>query len=72
MKIIFKEAVAGVDFVYMQGEIVDMPAADAKQWINAGIAEKVVRSTKVNKPNVQAENRRDKRAVDADNRKGIS
>ena len=36
MKVIFNRAIAGVDLYYAQGQVVELPAAVADQYLNAG------------------------------------
>jgi hypothetical protein len=36
MKVIFNQAIAGVDLYYAQGQVVELPAAVADQYLNAG------------------------------------
>jgi len=38
MKIKFKTSIAGLDFVYGGGEVIDLPTADAQYWIREGYA----------------------------------
>lgn len=37
MKVIFNQAIAGVDLYYAQGQVVELPAAVAKRYIEQGI-----------------------------------
>jgi len=41
MKVRFLEAVCGPDILAGTGEIKDLPRADARYWIRAGLAEEV-------------------------------
>ncbi len=41
MKVKFKESLGGIGFVYGAGQIVDLPAHEAKDWIGQGLAEEV-------------------------------
>ena len=36
MKVLFNQAIAGVDLYYAQGQVVELPAAVADQYLNAG------------------------------------
>lgn len=36
MKVIFNQAIAGVDLYYAQGQVVELPAAVAQEYLNAG------------------------------------
>lgn len=41
MKVIFNQAIAGADFYYAKGQVVELPAAAAKDLLNAGYCEAV-------------------------------
>ena len=41
MKVRFLTSLGGKDFVYGGGEVLDLPTADAKYWIEQGLAEAV-------------------------------
>ena len=36
MKVLFNQAIAGVDLYYAQGQVVELPAAVAQEYLNAG------------------------------------
>jgi len=36
LKVLFNQAIAGVDLYYAQGQVVELPAAVADQYLNAG------------------------------------
>jgi hypothetical protein len=48
MKVIFNRAIAGVDLYYAQGQVVELPAAVAKRYIEQGICS-IVEEKKVAK-----------------------
>jgi hypothetical protein len=38
MQIKFTQGLAGLDFVYAKGQVIDLPASEAKSFIEAGVA----------------------------------
>jgi len=48
MKVIFNQAIAGVDLYYAQGQVVELPAAVAKRYIEQDICS-IVEEKKVAK-----------------------
>jgi hypothetical protein len=50
MKVIFNQAIAGADFYYLPGGVVELPSAAAAEFLNAGFCEVVEE-----KPAVKAE-----------------
>jgi len=45
MKVRILVSIAGLDFSYVPGQVVDMPSDKAAAWISGGNAEKVGRET---------------------------
>ena len=41
MKVLFNQNVSGADFYYLAGQVVDLPAATAKEFLNAGFCDAV-------------------------------
>jgi hypothetical protein len=41
MKVIFNQAIAGADFYYTSGQVVELPSAAANEFLNAGFCEVV-------------------------------
>ena len=41
MKVIFNQAIAGADFYYTSGQVVELPSAAAAEFLNAGFCEVV-------------------------------
>ena len=39
MKVIFNQAIAGADFYYTSGQVVELPSAAANEFLNAGFCE---------------------------------
>lgn len=48
MKVIFNQNISGADFYYLEGQVVELPAATAKEFLNADFCE-VVEEKKVQK-----------------------
>lgn len=46
MRVKFNQSVAGIDFVYGAGEVIDLPTSDANYFIRTGYAEKAVEDEK--------------------------
>lgn len=36
MKVLFNQNISGADFYYLEGQVVDLPAATASEFISAG------------------------------------
>jgi len=41
MKVIFNQSIAGADFYYSLGQVVELPAAAAQEYLNAGFCNPV-------------------------------
>lgn len=79
MKIIFIESCAGIGISFAKGQAIDLPPADARQYIRAGIAKldedpKDIKPDRPLKPIVQevkkSKSRPQKRNVKTNNSKG--
>lgn len=57
MKVLFNQNISGADFYYLAGQVVELPAATAKEFLNANFCEVVEE-----KPAVKAERAVSKKA----------
>jgi len=48
MKVIFNQNISGADFYYLEGQVVELPAATAEEFLSANFCE-VVEEKKVQK-----------------------
>jgi len=47
MKVLFNQAIAGADFYYAKGQVVELPSAAANEFLASGFCEPVVQKKEV-------------------------